>query len=96
MEGDKGVAADGVGKRERRCVGALVVSDAVDPGQGVADFMDIRVSSGVTDGQAQRDDTVATRCVEDDEGWRIGAFGVGDTIDPGQRIADILNIGVIG
>ena len=41
MEGDDRVAACRVGERERGLVGAFGVGDAVDPGEGVASFLDI-------------------------------------------------------
>ena len=85
VEGDHGVASNGVGEGDGRCVGALVVGDAVDPGEGVAGHVRVCGGGGVVDDQVEGDGGVAAV----DAGELLGVLaglGVGYVV-PGERLA---------
>ena len=49
----------------------------------------------MSDGQVKGDDGVAACCVGQGVGDGVGAFGVGHTIDPGEAVASVDNLGKV-
>ena len=58
VEGDQRVAVRGVGQREGGGAVALSVGHAIDPGEGVANIMNVGVVGGLVDGEMEDGDAV--------------------------------------
>ncbi len=89
------VAARRVGEREGRGVGAFGVGDAIDPGQRIADILHIGEISGMSDRKIKGDNGVATHGIGDDHCRGVGAFGVGDAVNPSKGVTNVMDIGVV-
>ena len=93
VERNDRVATSGVDECDGRRIGALGVSDTVNPSEAVASVVNICVCRRLADSKMKRDDGVAPRSIDECDGWRIGALGVSNAVNPGKAVAGIVDVG---
>ena len=95
---DGGVAAFSVGD-DNGVIALHIVSGGVIDDVWQVILIDRHVEYGVgrvSDGQVEGYQRVAVRGVGQREGGGVVALGVGHAVNPGEGVADIVNVGVVG